>query len=543
MVMVIVASSMLGKSNRTNLINGLGAANNKILLATRMKSLLLEIGLSMRNVGLDSEVSAMQSEERKINQKKKEYAQVRSEFLDTGLSEEEKRTLDNLSKYEVEMDAPFKEAMGQALAFNSEGAGKAISTRIDPITQKAVAELDKLVAAQHTVAEHVLGAVIQTANRQMYLFYLIAAMTIAIGCVVVFILERSITRPLQQAVQIASAVASGELLSDVEVNGKDEISTLLSALREMNGNLLKIVRDVRAGTHMISNASQEIASGNQNLSSRTEAQASSLQETASAMEELTSTVKQNAENAERAYELAIASSKFASAGGTVVGRAVETMRSIQDSSRMIVDIIGVIDGIAFQTNILALNAAVEAARAGTEGRGFAVVAGEVRNLAQRSASAAKEIKALINDSVAKIHEGSKLVDDTGHTMEKIVQSVENVATIFNEIKEASHEQSLGIQDVNQAITQIDEMTQLNAALVEEAAAAAQSLQQEAAALLDSVSVFRWDEEATAVYMHHDESGFHRQIKLAGGPGFKNNAESVQHRYLPNGHPPEAEINE
>ena len=496
MLIIIFASSILGVKNRQSLINGLGTANGKIILATKMKSLLLEIGLSMRNVGLQSDVNAMQKEDEKIKAKKKEYIEVRKKFSETGLSSEEKKMLENLTQLEREIDEPFKEAVGQALAFNSEGAGKVISNRIDPITQKALAELDKLVTAQNAAADSVLEDVVNAANRQMVLFYFIAAITVGAGAVIVLVLERSITRPLQQAVQIATKVAGGELVSNVLVTGNDEISALLSALKAMNSNLLKIVLDVRSGTNAISTASLEIATGNQDLSSRTESQASSLQETASAMEELTATVKHNAENAERAYGLAISSSRLASEGGKVVGKAIETMKSIQDSSRKVVDIIGVIDGIAFQTNILALNAAVEAARAGAEGRGFAVVAAEVRNLAQRSATAAKEIKGLINDSVEKIHEGGRLVDDTGVTMGKIVVSVENVATIFSEIKEASNEQSLGIQDVSQAISQIDEMTQLNAALVEEAAAAAESMRLEAAALLESVSVFRWSENAT-----------------------------------------------
>jgi methyl-accepting chemotaxis protein len=532
MVIVLFASSVLSERNRTSLINGLGTANSKILLATKMKSLLLEIGLSMRNVGLQSDVSAMQREDEKIKGKKKEYTDVRNKFAATGLSSDEIKMLENLDRFEHEIDGPFKEAIGQALAFNSEGAGKAISTRIDPITQKALAELDKLVIAQNSAADSVLENVVRAANRQMILFYIIAVITVAFGGVVVWALERSITRPLQQAVHIATKVADGELVSNVQVTGNDEISTLLAALKEMNANLLKIVRDVRSGTDAISTASHEIAVGNQNLSSRTESQASSLQETASAMEELTATVTHNAENAERAYGLATSSSKLASEGGKVVGQAIGTMKSIQDSSRKVVDIIGVIDGIAFQTNILALNAAVEAARAGAEGRGFAVVAGEVRNLAQRSATAAKEIKILINDSVEKIREGSRLVDDTGLTMGKIVVSVENVATIFNEIKEASHEQSIGIQDVNHAISQIDEMTQMNAALVEEAAAAAQSMQHEAAALLESVSVFRLDDEAefTDIEAGSDGHRFHgRGIKAGSKAGA--NSESSHPRIL------------
>ncbi|HEY8606887.1 MAG TPA: methyl-accepting chemotaxis protein, partial [Noviherbaspirillum sp.] len=244
-------------------------------------------------------------------------------------------------------------------------------------------------------------------------------------------------------------------------------------------------------------ASREIASGNADLSSRTESQASSLEETASSMEELTSTVKQNAENARQANQLVVSASDVALRGGEVVGQVVQTMASIKDSSRKIVDIIGVIDGIAFQTNILALNAAVEAARAGEQGRGFAVVAAEVRSLAQRSAGAAKEIKSLIGDSVEKVDAGSNLVDVAGKTMGEIVTSVKHVADIMNEISAASQEQSSGIEEVNRAIAQMDEMTQQNAALVEQAAAAADSMQTQAAALAQAVAVFRVDGAAAA----------------------------------------------
>ncbi|MHB1086082.1 MAG: methyl-accepting chemotaxis protein, partial [Thiobacillus sp.] len=256
-----------------------------------------------------------------------------------------------------------------------------------------------------------------------------------------------------------------------------------------------IISQVRTGTETIAVASREIASGNADLSNRTESQASSLEETASSMEQLTSTVRQNAENARQANQLVGSTADVAVKGGRVVGQVVDTMASIKDSSRKIADIIGVIDGIAFQTNILALNAAVEAARAGEQGRGFAVVAAEVRNLAQRSAGAAKEIKALIEDSVGKVDAGGKLVDEAGKTMDEIVNSVKRVTDIMSEIAAASQEQSAGIEQVNQAVGQMDEMTQQNAALVEQAAAAAESLQDQAGQLAQAVSAFKLDEMA------------------------------------------------
>jgi methyl-accepting chemotaxis protein len=311
-----------------------------------------------------------------------------------------------------------------------------------------------------------------------------------LGTAVTWWLVRSIIHPLNLAVTIAQTVASGDLTSHIVVTGKDETGQLLQALKDMNHSLVKIVTEVRGGTESIAEGSREIAIGNLDLSSRTEEQASSLQKTAAAMEELISTVQQNADNARQANQLAVSASEVALKGGTAVSQVIGTMTSINDSSKKIVDIIGVIDGIAFQTNILALNAAVEAARAGEQGRGFAVVATEVRNLAQRSAAAAKEIKGLIDDSVDKVATGTKLVEQAGSTMQEIVESVTRVTDVVSEITSASTEQTSGIEQINQAIMQMDQVTQQNAALVEEAAAAAASLQDQASNLAQAVSVFR-----------------------------------------------------
>ncbi|HEY5801737.1 MAG TPA: methyl-accepting chemotaxis protein [Burkholderiaceae bacterium] len=318
----------------------------------------------------------------------------------------------------------------------------------------------------------------------------IGGVALLIGGFGALAVTRSITAPLGQASSAARAIANGDLAGYIDGHGDDEIGEVLAALRDMNTNLAKTVGEVISGTEAIATASREIASGNADLSARTESQAGSLEQTASSMEELTSTVKQNADNARQANQLAVSASSIASQGGKVVSQVVETMGSIKESSRKIVDIIGVIDGIAFQTNILALNAAVEAARAGEQGRGFAVVASEVRSLAQRSAGAAKEIKTLIGDSVEKVDLGGKLVDDAGQTMELIVTSVRQVADIMGEITAATEEQSQGIQGVNQAIAQMDEMTQQNAALVEQAAAAAESMQEQAHKLTVAVGVFK-----------------------------------------------------
>ncbi|MEV4781326.1 methyl-accepting chemotaxis protein [Burkholderia sp. LMU1-1-1.1] len=329
-----------------------------------------------------------------------------------------------------------------------------------------------------------------TSGRTLLVMLGLAA--IVMGVFAAWWITRTITKPINEAVKVAETVSSGDLTSEIRVHSKDETGQLMNALKIMNSNLVTIVGQVRNGTDLMATASTEIAAGNQDLSSRTEEQASSLEETASSMEELTSTVKFNAENAREANALAISAAQIASRGGAVVGEVVNTMGSINDSSRKIVEIISVIDGIAFQTNILALNAAVEAARAGEQGRGFAVVASEVRNLAQRSASAAKDIKSLIHDSVEKVSQGSDLVNKAGETMSEIVTSINRVTQIMTQISHASEEQSIGIAQVNDAITQMDQVTQQNAALVEQAAAAAESMQEQSAKLADVVSVFKLD---------------------------------------------------
>ncbi len=324
----------------------------------------------------------------------------------------------------------------------------------------------------------------------------IAAVLAGIGAVIRSALLKQLGGEPAYAAAIARRIAEGDLGVHIEVGAHDR-SSLLHAIRAMRDDLAKIVSEVRDGTDTIATASNEIATGNLDLSARTEEQASSLEETAASMEELTSTVKQNADNARQANQLAASASEVATRGGAVVSQVVDTMASINDSSKKIVDIISVIDGIAFQTNILALNAAVEAARAGEQGRGFAVVASEVRNLAQRSASAAKEIKALIGDSVEKVEVGNKLVSDAGQTMDEVVASVRRVTDIMGEITAASSEQSAGISQVNQAIAQMDAATQQNAALVEQAAAAAESMQGQAARLLQAVRVFHLETAGAA----------------------------------------------
>ncbi len=319
-----------------------------------------------------------------------------------------------------------------------------------------------------------------------------AALAVLLGVVLAFLVTRSIVGPVQQAAATTRHIAEGDLTTQVASHGSDEVAQLLQSLAAMQHNLADIVSRVRQGSESVSTASAEIAQGNHDLSARTESQASALEETAASMEELSSTVRQNADNAKQANQLAQSASTVAVKGGEVVAQVVDTMKGINDSSRKIADIISVIDGIAFQTNILALNAAVEAARAGEQGRGFAVVASEVRSLASRSAEAAKEIKTLINDSVSRVGQGTALVDQAGATMTEVVASIRRVTDIMGEISAASTEQSQGVAQVGEAVTQMDQATQQNAALVEEMAAAASSLKSQAQDLVQTVAVFKVD---------------------------------------------------
>jgi methyl-accepting chemotaxis protein len=384
----------------------------------------------------------------------------------------------------------FIPAVAALRANDMDEAHRLVAEKIRPLYPPVRAGIEALMKLQLDVAKEEFDAAVARYSiiRMVSITTILAGLAFAV--LFGLFLVRGISQSLGEAVDAANAVTQGNLTHTIRVAGKDEVAQLLQALLAMQTNLVNVVSHVRQGSESVATASAEIAQGNQDLSARTESQASALEETAASMEQLGATVKQNADNARQANQLAQSASTVAVKGGEVVAQVVDTMKGINDSSKKIADIISVIDGIAFQTNILALNAAVEAARAGEQGRGFAVVASEVRSLAGRSAEAAKEIKSLISASVEKVESGSRLVQDAGSTMEEIVGSVRRVSDIIGEITAASAEQSSGIGEINNAISQLDQMTQQNAALVEQSAAAAESLKEQAQRLVGAVEVFR-----------------------------------------------------
>jgi methyl-accepting chemotaxis protein len=419
-----------------------------------------------------------------------------------------------------------------ALANQDAEATELLMKQAAPATQRWQDAMDDYALLQKEQNHADTAAASAAYERARLLMLVLSGIAIAVGAVAAAVIGRTLLRQLggepDYAAAVAGRIAAGDLTVVVDTRGGDSHS-MLHAMKMMRDALAGIVTEVRAGTETIAAASTEIASGNQDLSSRTEQQASSLEETASSMEELTSAVRQNNDNARQANQLAQSASAVAQQGGAVVSQVVDTMGAINDSSRKIVDIIAVIDGIAFQTNILALNAAVEAARAGEQGRGFAVVASEVRNLAQRSALAAKEIKELIGNSVEKVEIGSKLVEQAGQTMNDVVASVQRVTDIMADISSAGDEQSAGIEQINQAVSEMDTVTQQNAALVEEAAAAAEAMQQQAANLERVVSVFKVDREQRSAPAPRKPAPVVKSLPAAARPAVRTAAAKPQKR--------------
>ena len=449
---------------------------------------------SLRILTMMSSPDEMESDLNRVKQQAVKYEEMEKKLSEKFAAEgspAEKALLAQTKEHEAVALPAIAKAQELWLANKAEDATRVMIKEIKPAQKKWMEALDQLATLEdklNTQSQVDAKSAFESARNFMLI---LGAIAVALSVLAAVVITRGLLKQLggepDYTAKIAGSIANGDLSIAIDDAAKD---SLLYEMKEMRNSLVNIVGQVRVGTETIGTASREIAAGNIDLSSRTEMQASSLEKTASAMEELTSTVKQNADNAREANQLAASASDVARKGGEVVSQVVDTMGSINASANKIVDIIGVIDGIAFQTNILALNAAVEAARAGEQGRGFAVVASEVRNLAQRSAAAAKEIKTLIGDSVEKVERGSKLVGQAGVTMDEVVASVKRVTDIMGEIANASQEQSAGIAQVNLSIIEMDSMTQQNAALVEEAAAAAQSLQDQASELAHVVSIFK-----------------------------------------------------
>jgi len=477
-------------------------------LVTDMRTNVSDRITSLRILTLMTDAGDMEPEMARIKTQTATYQDAQKKLeaqFALEATTEEKTLLASIKEYEAAAMPAIAKASALWLANDAEGATRVMIKEIRPVQKKWIEALEQL-----TTLEDKLNAQMQQDARTAFdnarLFMIIlGVLAVGMGVAAALVITRGLLKQLggepDYTASIAGSIANGDLSIGIHTQPSDN-SSLLAEMKEMRNSLVNIVGQVRVGTETIGTASREIAAGNLDLSSRTEMQASALEKTASAMEELTSTVKQNADNAREANKLAATASDVALKGGSVVSQVVDTMSSINESAKKIVDIIGVIDGIAFQTNILALNAAVEAARAGEQGRGFAVVASEVRNLAQRSAGAAKEIKTLIDDSAEKTERGTRLVGQAGVTMGEVVDSVRRVTDIMSEIASASQEQSAGIAQVNLSIIEMDGMTQQNASLVEEAAAAAQSLQDQAAELAHVVSIFKLveGEEKPAAYV-------------------------------------------
>ncbi|HUP98006.1 MAG TPA: methyl-accepting chemotaxis protein [Usitatibacter sp.] len=516
MVAVALGAVLLNKMNQDHLTSTIAAASAKEQLAIEMKLVALEQSSAMRNLVLVPDQKAMAAINDRIKSLQESFDAARSRLNSLELSPAEREVIASIAKIDAEFDAPVKEAYEFAIHFRTEDTGNLLLRTIDPLVQRQLAELDTLVQQQRGAYQEAMESSLVRGARLTWIAIALVAGTLVIAAMFAWALTRSISEPLKDSLKVARRVAAGDLTSSIKVEGRDEAAELLTALRDMNQGLGGIVTQIRTGAESIAVGAGEVAAGNQQLSSRTEEHASSLQQTASTLEQFTTTVRQNADHAKQASALAGSASATAERGGEVVSKVVATMKEVSSSSKKISDIIGVIDGISFQTNILALNAAVEAARAGEQGRGFAVVASEVRSLAQRSAASAKEIRGLIEGSVGRVEAGARLVEQAGKTMDELVASVRKVAEIMNEIASASDQQSSGIEQINRAITQMDTVVQMNASLVEQATAAATSMASQATGLARSVAQFRVEGSApdAAVPLTHAPEG--RRIALGEG---------------------------
>ena len=506
LLMIVLTAMAIGRVNHIDTsLNQINDVNNvKQRYAINFRGSVHDRAIALRDVVLATDAGAARPAVDLIKKLEDKYAAsagpLDALFQNGAVDADEKSALAGIKESERKAQPLIAKVIALRLADQVPEAGALLAAQAGPAFVEWLASVNRLIDLEEKLNKGEADNARGLAKSFLVWMVVLCAIAIGVGCVAAFYISRGLLRQLggqpHYAAGIVGSIAAGDLAVVIDTRDGDN-SSLLHAMKGMRDSLVGIVGQVRAGTATIATASTEIAAGNLDLSARTEAQAGTLEETASSMEDLTNTVRRNADSARQANSLALSASEVAVKGGAVVAQVVETMASINESSKKIADIIGVIDSIAFQTNILALNAAVEAARAGEQGRGFAVVATEVRNLAQRSASAAHEIKALIGHSVERVGAGARLVDEAGSTMQEIVSSVARVTDIMAEITLASQEQSSGIEHVNQAIGQMDEVTQQNAALVEQAAAAARSLQDEAETLARVVSIFKLGAAAPA----------------------------------------------
>lgn len=499
-MLVLAAIAFYGLSELDASLDGIARVNNEeTRLANELRSSIQDRAIALRNLALISDPRDVAQEAERMKKQDQLYAdafqQLSRMFAEPGTAPKERSLLDQIKQDEAAAMAPQRKAMDLALAHDTAGAMQELLQNARPPQRVWLARAVELAALEDQQNKEARENAVATYAKVRTMVAVIAAIAVLLGIVTAALISRSILRQLggepSAAQEMAAQIAEGNLTVSVQVAPGDRTS-LMASLEAMREKLTSIVSGIKTSAESISVAAGEIAQGNQDLSQRTEEQAASLQETAASMEELTSTVRNNTDNARQGSTLASAASATAASGGEVVQQVVATMQDISSSSTKVTEIISVIEGIAFQTNILALNAAVEAARAGEDGRGFAVVAGEVRTLAQRSATAAKEIKDLIEASVSHVTNGSQLVENAGQTMGEVVRSVKQVTDIMGEIASASSEQTKGIEQVNVAVTQMDEVTQQNAALVEQATAAAQAMSDQAESLRAAVSIFRVD---------------------------------------------------
>ncbi|WP_458232412.1 methyl-accepting chemotaxis protein [Roseateles sp. P5_E8] len=496
-VVLLVSGLALNSLSRSNdrFADYLTSVGQRERLATDLRGFATRRAIAARNLVLVTEAADRDVEKAAVTKAhedtQKSLGTLRAAMAKaTDLAERDKAVFAEIERVEAQYGPVALAIVGMALDGKRDEAIAKMNKECRPLLAALLKATNEFINNEEEQGRERVLLAEQGYSSDRVVLLLVCAVAVAAAVLLGWTLSNAVTRPLARAVHLAEAVASGDLSSNIVIDSTDETGQLLTALKRMNDGLVDMVGRVRQSADSIATASQEIASGNHDLSSRTEQQASSLQQTAASMQQMTSIVQQTAESSRQASQLASAATEVAGRGGDVVQRVVTTMGEISDSSRKIADIIGTIDGIAFQTNILALNAAVEAARAGEQGRGFAVVAGEVRALAQRSAQAAREIKSLIGASVEKVAAGSQLVGEAGTTMGDIVSQVSRMTDLMAEINASANEQSSGIGQVNQSVASIDQGTQQNAALVEQSAAAAESLQQQAAGLLDVIAQFK-----------------------------------------------------